>query len=145
MLRAIGDLGTQRAAGTEPRIVRIDDEDDVRVARLAARDLSAALGARSLVQQRVATTTSELARNISSYTSGGTITFAPRDEFPRRLVIVAEDQGPGIPNLAEVLAGNYRSRTGLGRGLLGVQRLMDRFDVRTSSRGTRIEVETSLA
>lgn len=145
MLRAIAELGPVPAQATDQRIVRIDNEDDVRVARLTARDLAAALGARSLVQQRIATSTSELARNICSYTSGGTITFSPRDESPRRLVIVAEDQGPGIPNLADILAGNYRSRTGLGRGLLGVQRLMELFDVRTSPRGTRIEVESLLA
>ena len=44
----------------------------------------------------------------------------------------------------EVLSGRYRSATGLGRGLLGVKRLADRFNIRTSKSGTHVEAEVNL-
>jgi serine/threonine-protein kinase RsbT len=60
------------------------------------------------------------------------------------LLIRATDAGGGIPNLEQIMAGRYRSRTGLGKGLLGSKRLSDRFEVRSSSNGTVIEAELYL-
>lgn len=62
-----------------------------------------------------------------------------------RFLLIAEDQGPGIPHLDQVLAGQYRSKTGLGRGLLGVKRLMQQFRAKTGAKGTRIEAEATLS
>jgi serine/threonine-protein kinase RsbT len=124
--------------------IEIKAEMDVSSARLAARELCEALGARRLATQQVATAVSELARNIALYTPGGSIELKPLGGNPPRVRIVAEDRGGGIPNLKAVLDGTYRSQTGLGKGLLGVKRLMDRFDVRTGPRGTRIEAEGAL-
>jgi serine/threonine-protein kinase RsbT len=56
----------------------------------------------------------------------------------------ATDQGPGIPNLNEVLSGRYRSKTGLGKGLIGVKRLATRFTIHTDASGTHIEAEVRL-
>ena len=39
----------------------------------------------------------------------------------------------GIANLEEILAGRYRSETGLGMGIIGTKRLMDEFDIETAS------------
>jgi serine/threonine-protein kinase RsbT len=39
------------------------------------------------------------------------------------------------------MSGRYRSKTGLGRGLLGTKRLADNFDIATGATGTRIVVE----
>jgi serine/threonine-protein kinase RsbT len=58
--------------------------------------------------------------------------------------MVASDDGPGIANLDEIMAGRYRSRTGLGLGLLGSKRLSDSFDIQTSARGTCVTVEVRL-
>jgi serine/threonine-protein kinase RsbT len=129
---------------TETIRIEIKDETDVSRARLAARELCEALGGRRLAIQQVATAVSELARNVALYTPGGSILLEPLNGHPPRVRIVAEDRGAGIPNLKQVLDGSYRSRTGLGRGLLGVKRLMDRFEVRTGPRGTRIEAEGAL-
>ncbi len=41
------------------------------------------------------------------------------------------DKGPGIPDVALVLSGRYRSTTGMGIGLIGAHRLMDRVEVKT--------------
>jgi len=109
-------------------------------ARTRARELCAMMGARRLVSQKVATVVSELARNIALYTPGGTIELIPR-QGPTRMLIRASDQGPGIKNLDEVLSGNYRSSTGLGRGLLGTKGVCDRFEVDTGGWGTTIEAE----
>lgn len=120
--------------------VEIRTEWDVSVSRARARELMTALGARSYDVVRVMTLVSELARNIVLYTSGGRMVFTPT-QVPRSLVVQASDEGPGIANLNEVLSGRYRSKTGLGKGLLGVRRLATRFTIHTDSDGTRIEAE----
>jgi anti-sigma regulatory factor (Ser/Thr protein kinase) len=43
--------------------------------------------------------------------------------------------------LDAVMAGTYRSRTGLGMGLCGIKRLADRMDVQTGARGSVITAE----
>ena len=126
------------------REIAIAGEPDVHLARQAARELCSALGAPVFVIQRVTTSVSELARNIASYTPGGRVVLEPLTGEPPRLRVVADDRGPGIPHLADVLGGRYRSRTGLGRGLRGVKQLMEVFDVKTGPQGTRVTVEARL-
>jgi serine/threonine-protein kinase RsbT len=133
----VGDGGSSLRA----RDIPIRSEEDLRTARTVAREMAVALRAGSLSAQRIATAVSELARNIVAYTPGGNIRLEPLD---KRLRIVADDRGNGIANLDEVLGGTYRSKTGLGRGLAGVRRLMDSFDIQTGPRGTRITVEAPL-
>jgi serine/threonine-protein kinase RsbT len=129
------------AQNHEHKSFSIEDEDDLRMARAEARDLCLAIGAGSSVAQRVATAVSELARTIVSYTPGGTIDIDATRGPPVRIQLLAQDKGSGIPNLEQVLAGQYRSKTGLGRGLIGVKRLMKNFRVQTGTSGTRIEGE----
>jgi serine/threonine-protein kinase RsbT len=117
----------------------METEEHLRAARLAARDMCDEMGASRLVQQRVATVVSELGRNIISYTPGGTIRIFSKSRD--RLGVIAEDRGRGITNLEEVLSGTYKSKTGLGRGLAGVKKLMDTFDIATGPKGTRIFAE----
>ena len=123
----------------------IRNEDDLRAARAGARDLCLAFSASSFDAQRVATAVSELARNIVSYTPGGQIDLKVHRGPPLRIAITAQDTGTGINNLEQVLAGRYRSKTGLGRGLIGVKRLMQHFVVNTGPKGTRIEAEVILS
>jgi serine/threonine-protein kinase RsbT len=121
-------------------VVPIRDESDLGHARIFAREICKLVDVRGYQAQRVVTVVSELARNITRYTSsGGRVRFRVelRDES---LVVVAEDDGPGISNLDEILGGHYRSRTGLGRGLLGSRELADRFDIQTGPDGTTVRV-----
>jgi serine/threonine-protein kinase RsbT len=118
-------------------------ESDIARARLAARDLCQALGASPLLVQKLVTIVSELARNMVSYAGGGALTIRKTDDGRRRVFIAARDHGPGIANLDEILAGRYRSRSGLGLGILGTKRLADRFTITSSTAGTTIEVEIS--
>jgi serine/threonine-protein kinase RsbT len=135
--------GVVPVAPTDHEPVQIRTEWDVSVARKRSRELMTALGADSHQVVGVMSLVSELARNIVLYTAGGRIAFEVcRD--PRSLVVRASDEGPGIPNLTEVLAGRHRSRTGLGKGLLTVRRLSTRFTIHSGSSGTRIEAEVRL-
>src|SRR4029453_10975054 len=54
------------------------------------------------------------------------------------------DSGGGISNLDEVLSGRYRSTTGLGVGLVGARRLMDRFQIDSGGHGTTIQLKRFL-
>ena len=97
-----------------------------------------------MASQRIATIVSELGRNIVSYTSGGVVELVPFEAEEPRLLIRASDKGPGIPNLEEVRSGSYKSKTGLGKGIVGCERLADRFEIRTGRNGTLVEAEIEL-
>lgn len=118
--------------------LEVRSEWDVNFVRARARELVTALGGKSYDAVRTMTLVSELARNIVLYTPGGRVDFTPSD---RSLVVCATDEGAGIGNIEEIFSGRYRSKTGLGKGLLGAKRLAQRFDIQTSARGTRIEAE----
>ena len=91
-------------------------------------------------QVRIATAVSELARNVYNYAGSGKVHFAIDGQTaPQVLSIRIEDRGPGIAQLDKILAGTYRSPTGMGLGILGAQRLMDRCHIHsTPGEGTQI-------
>ena len=127
-----------------PSVIAIAQERDIAEARGLARMLCERLHARPVATERVVTIVSELARNIVNYTPGGQIEIVT-ERVPRAKVrVIATDKGTGIPNLPEILAGRYRSRTGLGKGITGVKRLSDGFDIQSSQSGTRVSVEVVL-
>jgi signal transduction histidine kinase len=106
---------------------------DLVAARRRARQVAALLGFEEQDQTRIATVASEIARNALRYGKGGTIQFGlDRGPEGQLLTIRVTDRGAGIPNLEEVLAGNYRSTTGMGMGIIGARRLMDDFSISTS-------------
>lgn len=111
-------------------------ERDVVQARQRAREFAAALGFDNQDQIRLATATSEIARNAFRYAKEAEVTFAVQLDIPQRMEVTVKDSGPGIPNLPTILEGRYKSDTGLGMGILGTKRLMDDFDIQTSSGGT---------
>ncbi|HEU4973870.1 MAG TPA: ATP-binding protein [Baekduia sp.] len=118
--------------------VELRHDEGVVVARQRGRDVAGLLGFDRQEQTRIATAVSELARNAHRYAHGGRVTFSYGQ---RTLVIEVADDGPGIADADEVLAGRYRSATGLGRGLVGVRLLMDDFDLATDpARGTRVRI-----
>jgi signal transduction histidine kinase/anti-sigma regulatory factor (Ser/Thr protein kinase)/DNA-binding response OmpR family regulator len=123
----------------------IASERDVVSARQRARQLASLLGFPPQDQARLATATSEICRNAFRYAGKGRCEFlmedGPRGQFLVRMV----DKGPGIRNLEEVLAGRYQSGTGMGLGIIGSQRLMDRFSIESSpDRGTEVLFGKSL-
>lgn len=125
----------------EPSIIDIASEADLSHARVQARQMCQDLGVPSLTRQKVVTLVSELARNIVLYAHIGRLELAPHFEPKKRIIVRASDDGPGIVNLEQILAGEYKSKTGMGMGLRGCKRLSNRFDIDTGSWGTRIEAE----
>ncbi|MGE5097394.1 MAG: ATP-binding protein [Betaproteobacteria bacterium] len=115
-------------------------QSDVVGARQRARQLSALLGFDPREQTRIATSVSEIARNAFRYAGGGKVEFEIEGETaPQLLVVRVSDEGPGIERLDEVLDGSYHSSTGMGIGLIGSKRLMDRWDVHSvPGRGTTV-------
>lgn len=147
--RAIRDLATLSSSSVNPTKVEassieINVEADISRARSAARGMCEQLGAKGFSLQKVTTIVSELARNIVSYAGSGKVELSVKSSTKPRLVIRAVDRGPGIPNLALVMSGEYRSRTGLGRGIIGTKRLADHFDISTGSYGTQVLAEVEL-
>lgn len=122
----------------------ISAESDIGRARAEARRICDSLGTTAFVMQKVATIVSELARNMVLYAQGGQVEIVPVHTIPKRVVVRAVDNGPGIPNLEEIMSGRYKSKTGMGKGLLGTKRLADRFDISTDSTGTRITAEVAV-
>jgi serine/threonine-protein kinase RsbT len=143
-LRELSELCGRGQPAAGPCQIEITSEDDLGVVRNEARRLCEQLGAGSYTIQKVTTIVSELSRNIVSYASRGTLEIVPITGERRRIILRAADSGPGIPNLDVVLSGRYRSKTGLGRGLLGTKRLADHFDVATGATGTLVVAEVLL-
>lgn len=119
--------------------LRLRQERHVVFARQRARDIAKLLGFDHQEQIRLATTASELARNAFRYAINGAVEFLVQDSCPQLFVISVTDEGPGIKNLTEILNGQYVSKTGLGKGIIGTSRLMDRFNITAPSSGTSVE------
>ncbi len=114
-------------------------ENDIVAARQRARQIAGLLGFDLQDQTRIATAVSEMARNAYQYAKGGAVEFELQGRSPQMFVITVRDQGPGIARLDDVLHGRYKSETGMGLGIIGAKRLMDRFEVEsTAAGGTRI-------
>ncbi|MDA0180226.1 ATP-binding protein [Solirubrobacter phytolaccae] len=128
--------------GDEVARVDLVHDEGVVTARQRARDVAELLGFDRLEQTRIATAVSELARNAHRYAGGGEVRIMCARDHMR---VQVTDDGPGIPNLDEVLRGEYTSTTGLGRGLVGVRQLMDEFEIDApEGRGTRVMVAKRL-
>jgi len=124
---------------TTSMAIPVDTESDVVVARTAGRQVCRELGFPTVVQIKVATAISELARNIVQYAGNGVIEIHRLGADSPGIEVLARDEGPGIGNLDDILAGRYRSKSGMGMGLQGTRNLVDDFNVDTvPGRGTRV-------
>jgi len=124
--------------------IALRTERDVVQARQRARELAALVGFENQDQIRFATATSEIARNAFRYAHDGKVTFSVALDQPQRLEATVTDSGPGIPHLDAVLAGRYKSDTGLGMGIIGTRRLMDSFDIDAKPQGTAVRMSKYL-
>lgn len=112
--------------------VDIITEWDIVAARQLGRNEAKEVGFGTVDQARITTAISELARNIYLYAGKGKIIIERvTDGAMRGLIIIAADQGPGIPDLRKVMEDGYTTSGGLGAGMPGVKRLMDEFKVDT--------------
>ncbi len=123
-------------------VVDIDNPDDIVAARKAGHQLALDLGFSLTDVTMIATAISEIARNITSYAGRGAVRVAVADREGRKaLVVRAEDDGPGIADIERAMEDGYSTGRGLGMGLPGARRLMDRLVVESAlGRGTVIEM-----
>jgi len=124
----------------EEAVVLIQHETDIVTARQKGRELAAALGFSSTDQTMIALAISEIARNIVSYARQGKVTLSRLDESGRLgVLVVAEDAGPGIPDIELAMRDGYSTGNSLGVGLPGARRVMDEFDlVSAPGQGTTV-------
>lgn len=125
----------------------IASEADIVRARQTGRSLALQLGFGAADAILIATAISELARNIVLYARRGRITFRVLGSNPRcGLEVVADDEGPGIPDLQQAMEVGYSTSSGLGLGLPGVRRLMDEFQIASEvGRGTTVTARKWIA
>ena len=110
--------------------VPIVHETDIVTARQKGRELAASSGLSATEQTLLATAISEVARNIVVYAHRGEVVLAPIVQGGRRgVLVVARDEGPGIPDPDLAMRDGYSTSRSLGMGLPGARRLMDEFEL----------------
>jgi serine/threonine-protein kinase RsbT len=68
------------------------------------------------------------------------------DGDKKGIEIIAEDKGPGIPDIELAMQDGYTTSQGLGRGLPGTKRLMDYFEIKSELlKGTTVTVRLWLS
>jgi serine/threonine-protein kinase RsbT len=117
--------------------------EDVLWARQEVTRFVAALPFDPAALGRLDVAVSELASNMVRHAGGGKLVVTHIERDGRVGVrVVAEDQGPGIPDLAKALEAGFSTRGSLGVGLGAVQDNMDKVEITTREGvGTRVEAE----
>ena len=114
----------------DPATVRIMRDADVVIARQKGREVASTVGFRGADLTIIATAISEIARNIVSYAREGDVVFSGILDGRRQgIQIVAQDKGPGIPDIAQAMRDGFSTGKSLGLGLPGARRLMDDFEI----------------
>jgi serine/threonine-protein kinase RsbT len=131
-----------RTVGDEVRLP-ISADVDVVQARQHGRDLAAGAGFSKGDQTVIAAAISEIARNILNYAKRGEIILSVISNGDRQgVVVIAQDAGPGIADVARALQDGYSTSGGLGLGLPGARRLMDEFEITSVlGRGTTVTMK----
>src|SRR5262245_38103911 len=133
----------------EPRLDVLKDEtlelratEDIVGVRQMARAWAVALVFTLVDQTKIATATSELARNTIEHGRGGSVRLRSIANGTRKgLRLDFVDAGPGIPNIELALRDGYTTGTGLGLGLSGSRRLVNEFEIESEvGKGTRVSV-----
>jgi serine/threonine-protein kinase RsbT len=111
-------------------ICSIGREVDVYVAIGRGREMATSIGFDDIDRTRIEIVILELTRNILAYAGKGDLHLDTLEENGRRgMVVVAQDRGPGIADIALAMRDGYSTAHTLGAGLPGVRRLMDDFTI----------------
>jgi serine/threonine-protein kinase RsbT len=123
--------------------IRIRLESSIISARLKGRELAAQLGFSNSELTTIATAISELARNIVDYAGSGVIKLSLAQHNDKQgIIIVASDNGPGIPNIDRAMQDGFSTGGSLGLGLPGTRRLMDEFEIVSEvGKGTTVTIK----
>jgi serine/threonine-protein kinase RsbT len=122
--------------------IPIKSESDIVIARQRGRALAEHLGFDGSDLTIIATAISEVARNIVQYAKKGEVTLKPTNSnLQRGIMVIAQDQGPGIADIGQAMQDGYSTGSGLGLGLPGARRLMDKFTITSKvGNGTTISM-----
>jgi len=116
----------------EERVPILSDVDIV-IARQKGRAMAAQIGFSGAEATLIATSISEVARNILEYAVRGEIILRPEQNGSvPGMAVIARDEGPGIPDIPLAMQDGYTTGRGLGLGLPGSRRLMDEFQIESS-------------
>jgi serine/threonine-protein kinase RsbT len=109
---------------------------DIVTARQAGRRLASSLSFSPSDLTVIAAAISEIARNIIVYANEGEvrIRIVERGGY-RGVMVVAQDNGPGITDTQLALQDGYSTSGSLGLGLPGARRLMDDFEIESTLGG----------
>lgn len=120
----------------------IGTELDIVTSRQVVRQHAKNAGMGIVDQTRITTAISELFRNMYNYAGGGEVLIEKGDIDGRiALIITCMDHGPGIENIELAMTDGYTSGGGMGYGLPGAKRLVDRFEIHSVvNQGTTIRV-----
>jgi len=120
----------------------IKDEYDIvrirQIVRQHAKDLYMGI----VEQTRITTAVSELFRNMYNYANGGEVVIEKGYvDGHNALIITCIDTGPGIENIELAMSDGYTSGMGMGYGLPGAKRLVDKFEIYSVfNKGTTVRV-----
>lgn len=117
-------------------------EYDIVKARQLVRQFAKDAGMGIVDQTRITTAVSELFRNMQMYAGGGDVLIERAILDDRNtLIITCIDKGPGIENIELAMTDGYTSGQGMGYGLPGAKRLVDRFEISSElGKGTIVRV-----
>lgn len=108
----------------------LGSDADVLKARRYVTELAESLRFSKSERATIAIVISEIARNTVLYATNGRMSLKViRQGHRRGLLIVVQDQGPGISDLNLAMQNGYTTSQGLGVGLPGARRLMDEFEI----------------
>src|SRR4029453_14695185 len=101
----------------------IGREVDVYVAIGRGREMATSLGFDDIDRTRIEIVILELTRNILAHAPKGELRLEIVEQNGRRgIAVVAQDNGPGIADIALAMRDGYSTAQTLGAGLPGVQR-----------------------
>lgn len=122
--------------------ISLRNDQDLIIARQRAHRIAALANSSSLDQSRFTTAVSEIARNILQHAGSGVAQFQIVElDSKQYLQALFQDQGPGIPNLAQILEGAYQSKTGMGLGIVNSKKLVDAFSIESEmGKGTVVRL-----
>ena len=126
---------------TSEKFIEISSDRDVVRAREAGTILAAFAGFKEIDRVRFATAISELTHNVIAYAGKGRCRLSWRaTDLTQRLEAEVSDDGPGIADINCAMTHGYSTGRSLGVGLPGTQRIVDEFNITSSTHGTTVKI-----
>jgi serine/threonine-protein kinase RsbT len=111
-------------------VCSIGREVDVYVAIGRGREMATSIGFDDIDRTRIEIVILELTRNLLAHAGKGELHLDTLESNGRRgMMVMTQDHGPGIADIALAMRDGYSTAHTLGAGLPGVRRLMDEFTI----------------